>query len=431
MTRVGWIIIVMLAFSTPRATQAAPKDVVKKIEELDSAAVALLKEGEPERAKAQLMDALVMGKKNNLDTHQVMARTYLDLGVVQIEGLKDHEKAQRYFKLALRIKPDIEVPPALVSETVKRELDEARSTPATAKADETAKKTDEAAARKADEARKAAEAARTVDDARAQAEKEKLLAKVQDAEKKQREDREKLEKEKVDADKQLASVKESEKKQRETVEKLQKEKLDAEKQLASARESEKKEREARERLEKQLAELKDGQQKEKQAAEARDKERKSQEEKEKLARDKLAEGPEMPSHVPQPLYCPTADEGQQGMDLYVHCATQPDIKAKLAALYYRPSGALHFNSLAMQRSKKGWWTAVVPASFTNTKVLQYYVEVRNDRDGVLANYGRSASPNIMTLKAPGAPLASTPPDSLVPASAVTPAKGRKTRGKSR
>jgi hypothetical protein len=453
MNRVGWIVVATLAFATPGRTWAAAKDtgkqkeVVQKIEALNKDALASFKAGDHDEAKSKLMDALVMGKKNDLDKHPVIASTYLDLGVVHSEGLKDYEKAQRYFGLALRIKPDIELPKALASDTVTSEFEKARDNPPSttgggageARADDSGRREAETARSEAAAARREADAARREAAHESQAEKERLrdeLARVQEAEKRQRESAERLEKSQRATDEQLTAVKENEKKQREAAEKLQKDNAEAQKRLASLKDSETKERETRERLEKQLAEIKDNQQKEKQLAETREKERKAQEEKERLSREKLAEGPDMPSSIPQPLYCPTADEGQQGTDIYLYCVTQPGIKAKEAAVYYRRSGSLHFNSVAAQRSKKGWWVAVVPAGYTNTKVLQYYVEIGNDRGEVVASYGRSKSPNIMILKPAGAPIATATRDtggSLVRAHSVDskPAPSRKTPAKKR
>jgi chemotaxis protein histidine kinase CheA len=369
MSRTGWIVALgMLASAVaPGSARAAGKEIVQKIESLNTSAIAAYKAGDYEKARAQLMDALVLGKKNDLDTHPAVARTYLDLGVVQSAGLKDHEKAQRYFGLAVRIKPDIEVPPALASDELKQELEQARARgsapPPPARAEESASAKESTPTKaKASEPAKAAE-----DQGRAREESEKLRKQLAE----EKEAKEKLEKARADAEKQLAAARDAEKKEREDKEKLAKEKVDTEKQLAAARDAEKKERETREKLEKQLAEARDTQQKEKQLAETRDKERKGQEEKERLAREKMAEGPDLPSSLPRPLTCPIPDEGQQGADLYVHCAVAPTLKAKAVALYYRPSGVLHFNSLAMERNKKGWYLAVVPATYAGGMVMKY------------------------------------------------------------
>jgi hypothetical protein len=401
MTRVGQITCtaVLLAFAAPAGSWAAgkkaaagdsdkgAKGVVEKIEGLNASAAAAYKAGDNDKAKATLMDALVLGKKNDLDTHPVLARTYLQLGVVQLEGFKDREKADRYLGLALRINKDVSAPPDLATPAVTRELDQLRGH----------------AAAPAVPAPAAAAPAHAVDTGAQDRERESLRKELAQ----EREAKEKLQKDKLDADKQVAALKDSEKKEREAREKLEKEKGEVAKQLAAAADAGKKEREAREKLQKELTESKEALQKEKLAADSRDKERKAQEEKERTARQKLADGPDLPSSIPQPLYCPTPDEGQQGSDVYIHCATQASVKGKPAALFYRPSGVLHFNSLAMEKTRKGWYAAVIPASNVNAKVLQFYVEAHNDKGDVIANYGRATSPNIMTLKPPGTPVAST------------------------
>jgi hypothetical protein len=397
MTRVGQITCtaVLLVFAAPHGGWAAGKKaaavdkeakaVIQKIEGLNASAGAAYKAGQNDKAKATLMDALVLGKKNDLDTNPVLARTYLELGVVQLEGFKDREKAQRYFSLARRIDKDVSPSPDLATPAVLKELDQlpgAAAAPAPAPA-----------------------AAPPAPDTSAQdrRDRESLRKELDQL----REAKEKLQKEKLDVDKELTTARDGEKKEREARAKLEKEKLEFDKQLAATKDNEKKEREAKEKLQKELTESKDAQQKEKLATEARDKERKAQEERDRAARQKLADGPDLPSSIPQPLYCPTPDEGQQGSDLYIHCATQSGVKGKPAALFYRPSGVLHFNSLAMEKTRKGWYAAVIPASSTSGKVLQFYVEAHNDRGDVIANYGRATSPNIMTLKPAGAPVAST------------------------
>jgi tetratricopeptide (TPR) repeat protein len=401
-------LFVFAASGTTQAATAKQKEIVQQIESLNTAAVASYRAGDPEKARSTLIQALVLGKKNDLDTHVVLARTYLDMGIVQLEGLQDPEKAQRYFRLAVRIYPDIDVPPGMVTPAVTRELERVREGGASSRpaADENAGRP-------------------VSDDTRTQEQQDRMrrdLAQTQDGERREREAREKLQKAMEDSDRLLVTARESEKREREARERLAKEKLETEKQLVAVSETVRKEREAREKLERQLAETREAQQKERQLAEAREKERKSREDAEKHAREKLAEGPDMPSEIPQPLYCPTADEAQQGTDIFVHCVVQPGVKAKAAALYYRPSGVLHFNSLAMERSRKGWYVAVIPAGMLATKVMQYYVEGRNDRGEVVASYGKAGSPNIMTLRPPGTPVASgarpVMDASLVPASAL-------------
>ena len=221
----------------------------------------------------------------------------------------------------------------------------------------------------------------------AQVEKEKAakeLALLKDSEAKERAAREKLQAEKAEKEKELAEAKAS-------IQQLQKTQAEKDKQLTETAAGEKKEREAKEKLEK-----------EKQAAEAREKERKDNQEKERVNREKLAAGPEVPTHLPKPIYCDIPDEAQAGTDLFVHCVAQQNLKDKEIAIFYRPSGGNHYNSLALEASKKGWRTAMIPADRISGKVLQYYVEVRDGHGAVAAADGKPSSPNILTLKPAGA-----------------------------
>jgi hypothetical protein len=53
----------------------------------------------------------------------------------------------------------------------------------------------------------------------------------------------------------------------------------------------------------------------------------------------------------------------------------------------------------MNRGKKGWFTAVVPANRVTGKSLQYYVEARGPKDEIAAHNGKPSSPNLVVLHA--------------------------------
>ena len=287
----------------------------------------------------------------------------------------------------------------------------------------------------AEKAEKAAEKAEKAEQAR----KSKELASAKEVESKAVAAREKLEKEKQDTDKQLTDAKAR-------ITQLQKEKADSEKELAAARASEKKEREAKEKLEKakadtdkQLAEMKgrldqlekdnadknkqlaimrDGEKKERDAkeklekvwqeADAREKERKARETKETMEREKLAEGPDLPSRIPEPIHCTIPDEAAAGQDLYVHCVAQPSVGAKLISLYFRPAGVVPYNALLMEPNKKGWSVAIIPGKKITGKFLHYYVEARDARQEVTVSNGKASSPNVLTIRPAGSLVASQP-----------------------
>ncbi len=424
MTVRAWFAGILLSISLV-GTGRADERAVKKIEAADSAALAAYQAGDATRAKDQLLEAIVIGKENGLETHAVMAQVYLHLGAVQAEGLKDEEKAGRYFGLALRIQPDIRASGPLATPTVERALQRARqgaAAPAPAVDPRAQAAAAEARAREKQTATILREQERQNQEReqKARVEREKLgkdLAVLQDRERRERDLREQVEKQKQELEKQLAEARDREKKERDEKDRLQRANQDLEKQLAELRDREKKERESREQIQTQ------------------DRERQERVSQDKLSRDKLREGPVLPTSVPQPVFCPTEAEWSPGVDVFVHCAAQSQVKAKELALYYRPSGALHYNSLLMERSKKGWYVAAIPAAQVTGRMLQYYVEARGPKGEVAAVNGKPTSPNIMMIRARPSADGSQAPGKLTTASAASGAakarSARRERGKGR
>jgi hypothetical protein len=243
-------------------------------------------------------------------------------------------------------------------------------------------------------------------------EQDKQLTDAKDAAKKDHEANDKLKKEKLESDQQLAAAREAAKRQSEATDKLNqakaesdrqladakshlqqltKEKLETDQQLATTREAEKKERETREKLEKVLQE-----------AQARDKDRKNRDEQARLERDRLAEGPELPGHFSEAITCTMPDEIPEDTDLFVHCLPRQNLAAKVIVLYYRPGGTVFYNATTMERSKKGWYTALIPGARITGKILHYYVEARDARQDIAANNGKSSSPNVAVVRPAGA-----------------------------
>jgi hypothetical protein len=544
----------VVSAAVPRAARAADEDaLLKQMMTLNSAALDDYSNGDFDKAKSHLLQAVSLGKKDaDLQTHPMMARTYVHLGALYVDGFEDRKAGIGYFQKALQLKPDIEVTEALLTKSVEAAFDQAKAqakleikpdtklaaknetkeptkeaprepekqaakepaakpaaavavavtkpSAATGAASQTASPTaakpepaqrgagaervteapkseakpastapstapstvptalsakdekalrlaiakEEIAARLA--ASKEAKAA-AADKKRADAERDRLtkeLATLKDSEAKERAAKEKLvaekaaadkaladsrteaqrlEKERAERDKQLAAekdktqkdlsaLKDSEAKERAAKEKLiaekattdkaladargevqrlEKEKADRDKQLADGAEREKHEREAKEKL---LAE--------KQAIESREKARQAGEEAARLQRARLAEGPELPAHFSEPIHCTIPDEAEPDAELFVHCLAKPGLGAKDMAIYYRASNSTHFNSLGMRASKKGWQSAIIPASQVTGKVLQYYVELRDARGELAASNGKPSSPNILSLRR-GAP----------------------------
>jgi hypothetical protein len=484
-------IAALLLFFVVAGTSHADQDaLVQKMTTMNQVAIAAYSNGDFAKAKSQLLAAVALGKKDpELQTHPMMARTFLHLGVLYVDGLEDRAGGVRYFGKALKINPDIEVTEALATKNVLKAFadahdegggssgDSATETAAapaakepTAREEKAAREREERATREEEKQsaktaaaeKKKAEAEAKEHERQAEADKDKLmkdLARSGENEAKERAAKEKLaqdkqekekalsetkaqllqaQKERQEADKQalkekqdtekqakaekdklgkdLAQIRDSEAKEKAakekltqekqekekalaeakaTIQQLQKEKADKEKQLADMTAREKKEREAKEKLEK-----------EKQEGLAKEKERKNQEDVVRQEREKLAAGPELPGHFSEPVYCAVPDEAQAGVDLFVHCVAKPGVKAKVIALYYRPSGGTVYNSVEMEPSKKGWQAAVIPGTKISGKSLQYYAEARDGRGAVAAANGKAASPNILPLKPASAIAAS-------------------------
>jgi hypothetical protein len=555
---VATLLCLLAGAGTGRA--ADQKAILDKVTAHYQAAVAAYDDGEFEKTKSQLQEAIALAKESGLATRKIVAQSYLLFGVLEVAGLKDRETGIGYFAKALDISPAIQVPPSMATKAVLAAFERAENQ-GTAAVEPPAQEAPEAEAPpksrvKAEPAtaegeaekpaagggeRKRAEADRKDGDKRshddrerlvdelaqakvgesmAEGEQAKLQRVIQDKDKqlaeaqdrlqqanKDKQDQEKqlaetktrlqqLEREKTDKDKQLADSKgrlqqlgkekqdtdrqvaetrDAGRKETEAKERVEKAKLDSDrqladakartqqlardkqetdKQLADAKEAGRKEREANEKLqaakldsdrqladtkarlqqlardkletdkqlaatqkqlaatEKQLAASKDDDRKEREAREkveksrqedsARDKERKNREEQARAEREKLVEGPDLPSHFSEPLVCTIPDEIPAGADLFVHCLPHPNAAAKVVAFYYRLGGTLLYNATTMERSKKGWYTTVVPGNRIAGKLLQYYVEARDSKQAVAASNGRASSPNIATIRATGA-----------------------------
>ncbi len=241
-------------------------------------------------------------------------------------------------------------------------------------------------------------------ESRGQAEKDKLLHEKAEADKALTDAKTRiaaLEKDKADRDKAAADVKtriaalEKDKADRDKaltdaktrIAALEKDKADRDKAAAATKDNEAKERAAKEKLEKEL-----------EAMVARDKQRQAQEEAQRRDREQAETGPDLPAHLSEPITCTVGDQVEAGADLFAHCAPRPGLGAKVLSFYFRPSGSVLFNATVMERTKKGWYVALVPGSRIYGKLIQYYVEARDAKQDIVANNGKASSPNIATVR---------------------------------
>ncbi|HEY0713404.1 MAG TPA: hypothetical protein VGF45_12070, partial [Polyangia bacterium] len=112
--------------------------------------------------------------------------------------------------------------------------------------------------------------------------------------------------------------------------------------------------------------------------------------------------PPLPNQIPQPLYCPTPDQGPPGQPVPLFCVTQPELTPQKVVAYFRPGGGEAYTAVPMDKSPTGWLSAIVPAKQVKGRSLQVYFEAHDGSGNVAANNGKDELPNVIALK-PGAP----------------------------
>src|SRR2546423_4283867 len=111
------------------AAEAAAQDVdaaIQRMIALNRQALTAFAANDLEAARTALIDAIRQGKEAGLGEDKMMARTYLHLGAVYIDGFKDRTRGIRFLALALRIRPDIPLTPSLVTPALQQAFDDAK-----------------------------------------------------------------------------------------------------------------------------------------------------------------------------------------------------------------------------------------------------------------------------------------------------------------
>jgi len=106
------------AAGAPRAF-AQDQAAVDKLIQLNKKAMDDYDTADFEPAKKALLDAEKQGKRSGLESHPIMARTYVHLGALYFVGFKDKQKAAHYFGKALDIQPDIRLDKNMTSQALK------------------------------------------------------------------------------------------------------------------------------------------------------------------------------------------------------------------------------------------------------------------------------------------------------------------------
>ncbi len=119
------VILIVLLTAFPAAAQDAR--AVKRVEDLNRAAMEDYDLLELESARKQLSDALAIIKRSRLERDPVAARTHMNLGIVHGAGLGDQDTALLEFIAALEIDPEAKIDPSYRSPALQKTFDQART----------------------------------------------------------------------------------------------------------------------------------------------------------------------------------------------------------------------------------------------------------------------------------------------------------------
>ena len=95
------------------------KEAMEKLKALNQGAAAAYKDGDFDKTRSQLQEAITVAKENGLSSNRMMAQVYILFGVLKINEHKDTEAGVRYFAKALDISPAVKIPPTMATKAVK------------------------------------------------------------------------------------------------------------------------------------------------------------------------------------------------------------------------------------------------------------------------------------------------------------------------
>ena len=109
------------------AALAQPADGIEKVTQLNLDAVAAVDKREFEKARELLKRALDLCKTSGLERHPAAARTHIHMGVVIIQGFKNHDLGMKQFAKALAIDPNITITKSLSTPALEEAFAEAKA----------------------------------------------------------------------------------------------------------------------------------------------------------------------------------------------------------------------------------------------------------------------------------------------------------------
>src|SRR6266700_6494027 len=119
------LLILGFLAAAPAAALGGQRALVQQGTTLGDQAVAAYHAGDFEKMKKLLPKALAL-TRHNLDDQQLMARVYLHLGVLNVDGLDNRPAGVKYFARARAVRADVAVPSNMATRTVASAFTEAK-----------------------------------------------------------------------------------------------------------------------------------------------------------------------------------------------------------------------------------------------------------------------------------------------------------------
>ncbi|HEX3693816.1 MAG TPA: hypothetical protein VH374_00395 [Polyangia bacterium] len=120
------LVAVGLIFS-PATVLARDPPAVAKLVQMNKRALDDYDNLEWKSAKRRLLEAIAEAKKSSIETHPIVARTYLHLGAVYVVGLHDRNAGVQCFVRALQIDPEIRVATAMETPAISAAFSDAQA----------------------------------------------------------------------------------------------------------------------------------------------------------------------------------------------------------------------------------------------------------------------------------------------------------------
>ena len=109
----------LLMIGAARNAAADAKEAMEQLKALNQSAAAAYQDGDFDKTKSQLQEAITVAKENGLSSNRMMAQVYILFGVLKINEHKDTAAGVRYFAKAIDISPAVKIPPTMATKAVK------------------------------------------------------------------------------------------------------------------------------------------------------------------------------------------------------------------------------------------------------------------------------------------------------------------------